>query len=109
DHFLADTGDGNHAPVLARPGMGDADPAGAIFVFLAVAVPMELRFHAAVLVRVYFIPRRAYDHGGLRPLYDRLGRDARRPKNLLAVKRGEPATVTRPFSWCRLIFVCSQV
>ncbi len=75
DHFLADARDGDHAPVLARPGLRHPHPAGAVLVLLAVAVPVELDFHPAVLVGVDFVARRADDHGGLRTLDEGLWRN----------------------------------
>ena len=76
DHFLADARDVDHAPLLAGPGRADADPAGAVGVVLALAVPVELHLHAAVLVGEDLLAGRADDDGGLRALHDRLGRDA---------------------------------
>ncbi len=75
-HFLADARDGDHAPVLARPGVRDAHPAGAVFVVLAVAVPVELHLHPAVLVGVDLVARRADDDGRLRALDEGLARGA---------------------------------
>ncbi len=43
DHFLADPRDLHRAPVLPRPGLGDAYPAGAVLVGLVVAVPVEMQ------------------------------------------------------------------
>src|SRR5271157_4220136 len=48
-HFLADAGNVNGAPLLAGPERGHADPAGALLVVFALAVPMELHLDAAVL------------------------------------------------------------
>src|SRR5713226_939011 len=50
DDFLADAGNVDGAPVFAGPGLGDADPAGTVFVLLTEAVPVELDFHAAVFI-----------------------------------------------------------
>ena len=46
------------APVLAGPGGADAHPAGAVGVVLALAVPVELHLHPAVLVGEDLLARR---------------------------------------------------
>src|SRR5439155_406772 len=72
DHFLTNAGDVNHAPLLAGPGSAYAHPAGAIGIVLALTVPVELYFHAAVLVREDFFPR-GTDYGrGVRAVHKRL-------------------------------------
>ncbi|MCY1480109.1 hypothetical protein D9M68_135630 [compost metagenome] len=50
DHFLADARDLDRAPVLAGPGLGDANPAGAVLVGLVMPVPVEVHLDPAVLV-----------------------------------------------------------
>ena len=65
DHFLPDARRGDAPEVAARPGLRDADPAAAVFVALAVAVPVELHFDLAVFVGVDLLPGRAGDDGGL--------------------------------------------
>ena len=61
DHFLADARDVDPAPVLAGPELRDAHPARALFVLLAIAVPVKLHLHAAVLVGVDLLSRFADD------------------------------------------------
>ena len=61
DHLLADARNVDRAPLLAGPGRADAHPAGAVGVVLALAVPVELHFHAAVLVGEDLFAARA-DH-----------------------------------------------
>ena len=83
DDFLPDPGDVHRAVVAARPGLAHADPAAGVFVFFAVAVPVELDLHAAIFVGVDFLARRAGDHRRLRAGGVRLGGHA-----LAAVGRG---------------------
>ena len=64
-HLLPDARDMHAAVVAARPGLGDADPAAGVFVFLAIAVPVELHFDAAKAVGVDLFVGRAGHHGGL--------------------------------------------
>src|SRR5690606_9180447 len=66
DHLLADARDVHRAPVLAGPVLRHADPAGAVFVALVVAVPVEVHLHPAVLVGPDFLTFRADHQGGLR-------------------------------------------
>ena len=84
-HFLADARDVDRRPILARPGAGDAQPAGAVFVVLAVAVPVELHFDAPVLVREDFLAGGADDRGGLDAIDQRVGREPRRARQASAV------------------------
>ena len=51
----------------------DADPARAVGVVLALAVPVELDLHPAVLVGEDLLAGRADHDGRLRPLDERLG------------------------------------
>src|SRR5262249_9593125 len=78
DHFLADPGDGGQAPVLAGPHGADADPARAVGVVLAGAVPVELDLHAAVLVGEDLLAARSDDHGRLTALDGRPRSDSLR-------------------------------
>ena len=78
DHFLADARDGDRSPALAGPGLRDADPAGAVLVLLAFAVPVELDLHAAVLVGVDLFAAGSDDDRGLAALHEGLRGDARR-------------------------------
>src|SRR5260370_5961881 len=82
--MLGAAGDGDRSPGLTGPGMGDADPAGAVFVFLGFAVPVELDLHAAVLVGVNLFATGSDDYRSLAALHERLGGDASR-----TVGRGE--------------------
>src|SRR4030095_10328672 len=65
DHLLADARDRHEAPPLAGPRVRDAEPAGAVLVALALAVPVELDLHAAVLVGEDLLSRRTDDGRGL--------------------------------------------
>src|ERR1700722_7822138 len=71
--------------------MPDADPAGAVLVLLAQAIPVELHHDPAVLVGMDLLARGADDHRRLRATHHRLGRDAGRAELLLAGNRGEAA------------------
>src|SRR5262245_24273899 len=72
DHdLLADARDGDEAPALAGPRMRDAEPAGAVLVALALAVPVELDLHAAVLVGEDLLAGRPDDRRGLHAYDDR--------------------------------------
>src|SRR6266478_1187742 len=84
DDFLADAGDIDGAPVLAGPGLRNADPAGTVFILLAQAIPEELHFYAAVFVRIDFFAGRTYHDRGLRALHNGFGSDA-----LRAIRHGE--------------------
>src|ERR1035441_9496391 len=45
DYFLADPRDVDRSPLRTRPKRGNAHPAGAVDVILALAVPVELHLH----------------------------------------------------------------
>src|SRR5262249_24207089 len=77
---LADARDVDDAPLLAGPQGADADPAGAVLVELAVAVPVELDLHAAVLVGEDLLAVGADDDGGLGAVDAGPGRPPRRPE-----------------------------
>src|SRR5690606_4831494 len=64
-HFHADSWAGDAAVAVAGPVAGDAEPATGFVVGLALAVPVELDFDAAVLVAVDFFVFGAGDDGGL--------------------------------------------
>src|SRR6266853_3318400 len=52
------------SPRSAGPGLGDANPAGTVFVFLAETVPEKLDVHASVLVEAaFFAALDGYDSG----------------------------------------------
>ncbi len=72
DHFLADARNVDRAPGLARPRLRDANPAGAVLVEFAVAIPVELHFHARIFVGVDLLARLADDNGSLCALHYRL-------------------------------------
>src|SRR5262249_14365647 len=59
---------------------GDADPARAVFVLLALAVPEELHLHPAVLIDINLLATRPDDDRRLRPADDGPGRRPRRPE-----------------------------
>ena len=62
-----------------------------LLVLLAVAVPVELDLHAAVLVGEDLLARRAHHHRGLRPLHEGLGRAAQRAELLVGAHGREAA------------------
>src|SRR5262249_12672959 len=68
-----------------------ANPARAVFIALAQAVPEELHLHAAVFVSVDFVAAGTDDHRRLRSLHEGLARAACGRERLLSVDRGEPA------------------
>ena len=72
---------------------GDANPAGAVGVVLALAVPVKLHLHPAVLVREDLLARRADDDGRLRPGHRWLARHARRAERQSQRNAGEAVTV----------------
>ena len=72
-----------------------ADEARALVVLVAVAVPMELDFDAAVFVAVDLFARRSDDDGGMRTVHDRLRRQPRRPKLGCRRNAGEAVGVIR--------------
>ena len=90
-HFLADARDLDEAEALAGPGHADAHPAAALLVVRAVAVPMELHLHAAVLVGVDFLAAGADDHGGVRALHTGFGGAALGPEDGVGPQRSEAA------------------
>ncbi len=57
DHLLPDARVEHDPPLLARPSLRHTHPAGAVLVVLAVAVPVKLDLHAAVLVGVDLVTR----------------------------------------------------
>src|SRR5437773_2434740 len=63
EHLLPDAGDHDHPVPRAGPTLADPDPAGAVVVELALAVPGELGAHPAELVDVDLLPG-GPDHGG---------------------------------------------
>src|SRR5262249_2416346 len=67
-------------PVLAGPVLGDADPARAVLVLLALTVPEELHLHPAVLVGVDLLALGPDHHRRLRPLHDGPRRQPGRPE-----------------------------
>ena len=95
DHLLAEAGRRDGAPLLAGPRVRHADPARAVLVLPAPAVPVELHLHPPVLVRVDLLARRPDDDGRLRALHERLRRRARRPELLIARHRRERARDAR--------------
>ena len=97
DHLLADPRDVDDAPLLARPESGDPDPARAVGVFLALAIPGELDLDPAVLVGEDLVSRVADHDGCVWPLDgrsgSRLGRSERQGggdalKRVLVERRG---------------------
>lgn len=70
DNFLPDTGNLDKSEIVTRPGVGNAHPAGGFFIVCALTIPMELHFHAAILVGEYFFVAGPGDPGriaGLQP------------------------------------------
>src|SRR5262249_40462812 len=95
DDFLRDARRRDRAPALAGPGMRDANPARAVLVLLAAAIPVELHLHAAVLVGVDLVTRRADDDRGLRTLHEWFWRLALRAELLRAGHDGKRAPEAR--------------
>ncbi len=95
DHFLADARDVDGAPVLAGPWIRHANPARRVLVVLALAIPVELDLHAAVLVGIDLLARRADDDRRLRALDDRLRGYPGRAVRRLAVERDDAALAVR--------------
>src|ERR1035437_6503212 len=62
-HFVPDARPEESTPSLARPHLGDTDPAGTVGVHFAFAVPMKLDLHAAVFIDPDFLAP-GPDHGG---------------------------------------------
>src|SRR5690606_9259445 len=73
-HFLTDARYGYHAPVLARPGRRETDPARTILVLLSDAIPMELHLDAAILIGVNFLTARPHHNRRLHALHLWVGR-----------------------------------
>ena len=92
DDFLSDARDMDATPRLAGPQLGDADPAGTVFVGRAVAVPMELDFDTSILVGPDFLAGRSDDDGSLGSLDHGFGSETRRPISGLTVDGREAAT-----------------
>src|SRR5580765_8170192 len=78
--------------------MRDADPAGAVFVLFSFAVPVELHFHAAVLVGVNLFAGGPDDDGGLAALDEGLRRDALRPERYRGRDAFEAVSITQFFT-----------
>src|SRR6516225_803707 len=93
DHFLTDARDVDHAPVLARPRVAHAHPAGAVLVLLVVAIPVEMYLHAPIVVGIDLISRGAYDQCGLHTLHHRFRGEAPRSKRDFAGQGSEAAIV----------------
>ena len=81
DHLLADPRNNDGSPALAGDRLRDANPAGTVFVFLSLPIPMKLDFHAAVFVGIDLRTCRPDNHRRLRASDNRPGRGARRTKN----------------------------
>src|SRR5690606_8141976 len=77
DNFILNPWQLQATKAATGPWAGDADPAGAVFIFLAVAVPMELHLDAAVFIGPDFLALRAYYARGLRAVGTGDRRDAR--------------------------------
>src|SRR6187402_2986604 len=79
------------APFGARPDLRHADPARAVLVTFAVAIPVKEHLHAPVLIGPDLVGFGADDEGGLRAADDGLGCDAFGPKGALAVQHADAA------------------
>ncbi len=71
DHFLADPRDLHRTPALPGPGLGHANPAGAVLVRLVVAIPVEVHLDPAVLVGPDLLALGSDHHRGLRTPHHR--------------------------------------
>ena len=96
DHLLADMRDGKRTPV--RPGriLRHANPARGMLVTFASPVPVEQHPHAAILVGVDVLARRADNRGGLRSLNHRFRGQPLRAERDLGGDRGELVAVVPP-------------
>src|SRR5947208_16689868 len=65
-YLLVDAWDVNGRAFFAGPGRRHANPAGAVAVVLALAIPGKLNFDAAVFVGEDFLAGGTHHHGGLR-------------------------------------------
>jgi membrane-bound lytic murein transglycosylase B len=63
EHFVANAGNKERAPLLARGALSDANPARAVLIALALTVPEEMYFHPAMFVRVNLLSFGTDDHG----------------------------------------------
>ncbi|MNQ38978.1 hypothetical protein D3C85_525790 [compost metagenome] len=103
-HFLTDAGQGDVAPAGTGPVVGDAHPAGAAVVILALAIPGELQAHATVFVAVDFFAGRA-DHGGdLRAFDAGFGAWWRLPFDVVGNQCGGEAVASAHFTAGRFFF-----
>ena len=93
DHFMADTGQVQRAPLLPGPALRYPNPAGTVRVGFAIAIPVKLTFHPAVLIGINLLALGTDDNSGLRSLHDWLGRDARRPVGLLGLDGDDLAQI----------------
>src|SRR5713226_260078 len=84
DDFLADAGDVDGAPVLAGPGLRNADPTGTVLVLFAHAIPEELDFHAAVFIGINLLAGGTNYNRRLRALHNGFGSEP-----LRAIRHGE--------------------
>ena len=80
DDLVPDARQLHGAPAEAGDALRDADPAGAIVIVFADAVPVELYFDAAVFVGIDFFALGAGDEGGLRTVNKGTGSDSCRAK-----------------------------
>ena len=88
-HLLPDAGEEHDAVILARPVLGDADPAGAFLVALAQPVPVELHLDAPVLVEPDLLAALADDDRGLGGMDARLHRRVERAEGQVRREGGE--------------------
>ena len=95
DHLVPDARDMDRTPVLSGPRGSHAQPARAVRIRLAPAIPRELHFHAAIFVRENFLPRRPDDHGGLRAHHARLRRRALRAERQRVGDAGEAVGIDK--------------
>src|SRR5262245_47255775 len=96
DYFLANTRQGNPTPVGAGPRAGDADPATRVLILLAIAVPMELHLHPAVLVGPDLLTGGSDHLCGLRTCQRGLGGHPGWPELLTALQNSECALIGSP-------------
>jgi hypothetical protein len=110
DHdLLADPRVEDDPVVLARPVLGNADPARAVLVELPFPVPEELHLDASILVGVDLLTFGSDHHGGLGPAYDGLGCQARRAVAGRVGDAGERVGVLRPDPLVRIAGVDGRV
>src|SRR5215471_9982331 len=109
DDLLTNPRNEDHSPSLAGETLRHPDPARAVLIRLAIAVPMELDLHPPVLVGPDLLAGGTDYDRRLRPLHDGPGGDPGGPKLLPSLQHGEQAVVGRPLVARRLVGIVLQL